>query len=729
MKRKVGALEKVEGDLINLQYKIRRDPASYADDFNRQYEQYLQKRELFDKSPELLNNTENESFMQVVDLVSHVAYCYKEKTASFPEELMQILREHHAVLKTEVQEKIISCLTMLRRKDVLDSATLLQTLFPLLTTTRSKSLRAFLFVRILSDVRAANQKSTDHRLNRTLQTVLYNLLAADRTSPTGLWAVKLTRELWKRQVWTDAKAVEIMKEACMSENEKVIIGGVRFFLGGDKEREELQDESSEEEIDPGQLKHQSLINKKTSKRKKDFQQAMSAIKKKERKKNEPHPLNFSALHLLHDPQGFAESVFYKHLQSNKSKLNLEQRLLVLQLVSRLVGLHKLTIISLYSYYIKYLNPRQQSVTTFLACLAQSSHSFVPPDSLEPLVLKIANEFVSEASASEVASAGLNTIREVCARQPLAMTDTLLQDLVQYKTSKDKGVMMAAKGLLSLYREVGADLLKKKDRGKAASMGIQRKEIKERKFGEVEKGEIEGLDLLEKWKAEEKQRKRLEKGLPAEAESGEEWEDEDEDDGWDGWEVESNGSTDSGGWLPVDSDVEIEVSDSDDEPTAKKLKTVEGGEDAFSKLATSTILTPADFAKLQELRLEAALDKELGGKKGKKTVAEKYHPDDAVTAETLESLAALSKRATKEERIAAAAAGKTDEHKSHEARRRERKAELGKSTTNKEKARKKNVLMTLGKARSKKKRSLMEQKRVLQAHVQRAKRGGRRGNIG
>jgi len=54
---------------------------------------------------------------------------------------------------------------------------------------------------------------------------------------------------------------------------------------------------------------------------------------------------------------------------------------------------------------------------------------VPPDVLEPLVQKIANEFVSEASASEVAAAGLNAIREICARQPLAMTDTLLQDLV------------------------------------------------------------------------------------------------------------------------------------------------------------------------------------------------------------------------------------------------------------------------------------------------------------
>ena len=89
-------------------------------------------------------------------------------------------------------------------------------------------------------------------------------------------------------------------------------------------------------------------------------------------------LNFSALHLLHDPQGFAETLFSKHVQS-KNKFALETRLLVLQLVSRLVGLHKLTVLSLYSYFLKHLTPRQASVTSYLASLAQATHSYVPPD--------------------------------------------------------------------------------------------------------------------------------------------------------------------------------------------------------------------------------------------------------------------------------------------------------------------------------------------------------------
>lgn len=626
---------------------------------------------------------------------------------------------------------------------------LLNTLFPILISTPSKNLRTLLFQKILSDLRTSNANATNHRLNRTIQSVLFTLVSSDPESAKGLWAVKITRELWKRQIWSDSKPVEIMKEASLADNEKIVVGAVNFFLGGDKEREELEDESSDEEaVDIGRLKHQMGINKKSTKKARAVDHAIATIKKKERKKKQPHPLNFSAFHLLHDPQGFAEALFSKHLQNTKSKLHLEQKILVLQLVSRLIGLHKLTILSIYSYFLKYLTPRQPSVTSFLASLAQASHSLVPPDVLEPLIQKIANEFVSEAAAAEVASAGLNAIREICARQPLAMNDTLLQDLVMYKKSKDKGVMMAAKGLMGLYREVGADMLKKRDRGKAAAMGLRSGERKDQRFGEEIGGEIEGIELLQEWKEEERRRKRLEMGLPPELESGEE-EIQDGNDAGD-WEIEEDSSEDSVGWIDVDSDVSINISDSDDDtPAPKKAKREspppgqnKNKENASqhesvarkseSKLATTSILTPADFAKLAELRLAASLNSHLPASSRKQPApAQRRHQDDPLTAEAIEGLASFSKKTTKEEKLALAKNGKPErsEHRSMQARRKEKKEQTGQSTTNREKARKKNFMMTLGKAKGKQKKSLVERGRVLKAHVERGKRGGKRGNRG
>lgn len=51
MKRKVGALEKIEADHAALRFKIKRDPQSYRDDFNNQWQQYETLRDLFLQSP------------------------------------------------------------------------------------------------------------------------------------------------------------------------------------------------------------------------------------------------------------------------------------------------------------------------------------------------------------------------------------------------------------------------------------------------------------------------------------------------------------------------------------------------------------------------------------------------------------------------------------------------------------------------------------------------------
>lgn len=544
-----------------------------------------------------------------------------------------------------------------------------------------------------------------------------------------------------------------MKEASLADNVKIITGGVSFFLGGDKERQELADESSDDDApDMGKLKHQMGINKKSKKKTRAIEHAITTVKKKEQRKKQPHPLNFSALHLLHDPQGFAESLFSKHLQNTHSRLNLEQKLLVLQLVSRLVGLHKLTLLPFYSYFIKFLTPRQPSVTSFLASLAQATHSLIPPDDLEPLIQKIANEFVSEAAAAEVASAGLNAIREICVRQPLAMNPTLLQDLVMYKKSKDKGVMMASKGLLGLYREVGADMLKKRDRGKDAAMSLRHREQKERRFGEEAAGQIEGLELLQKWKEEERQKKHLDLSVTTEANADDA---EVEEEGNDGWEIDQEDTDDSGGWINVDSDKDNSISNSDDDkPSTKRVKPNVASEQSYkdddkenedekvnelvqeaSNLASQTILTPADHVKLRELQLEASINKLLPISQRKRIAQQQAqlnrHADDPLTTAEIEGLASLSKKASKADKIALAKDGKLERsaHQSTQAIRKEKKESQGKSSTNKEKARKKNFMMTLGKAKGKQKKSLVERGRVLKAHVERGKRGGKRGNKG
>jgi len=77
----------------------------------------------------------------------------------------------------------------------------------------------------------------------------------------------------------------------------------------DEEKSEKSDDSdSDNEIDPKDVMMANKVNKKTRKRQKQLDKVKKLVSKKKKKQKAP-VINFSALHLLHDPQGFAERLF------------------------------------------------------------------------------------------------------------------------------------------------------------------------------------------------------------------------------------------------------------------------------------------------------------------------------------------------------------------------------------------------------------------------------------
>ena len=62
------------------------------------------------------------SLRDLIDFTSHVADCYPDVARSFPEELSEILTLHHKALESELREKIVGSLVLLRRKEIIDSS-------------------------------------------------------------------------------------------------------------------------------------------------------------------------------------------------------------------------------------------------------------------------------------------------------------------------------------------------------------------------------------------------------------------------------------------------------------------------------------------------------------------------------------------------------------------------------------------------------------------------------
>ncbi|OJT14212.1 Protein sda1 [Trametes pubescens] len=753
-------------NLPQLQNLIKRDPTAYKEEFLQQWNHFNSIRQIFQINPD--ENAQH--FRELVSFIAQVSQCYPKETADFPAQLSTLLLESYGTLSPDTRRALVQNLVMLRNKDVINSITLLQTLFPLLPKTTSSTLRGFIRKTILSDIRTANLRTKNHKLNRAVQAMLFGMVergmeaevvgdkgklkAAAGSGSNGeeaMWAVVLSKELWRKGIWTDSKTVSIIALGCFHPVTKVQSASLHFFLGSDEEKEDSDDE--EEDLpNVRALEHRREINKKTRSGDKKLRKIAKTVKSKKKKRADLVSGNFPAIQLLNDPQTFGEKL-YDVLNKYDKRFSLDHKILLMQLLSRVMGGHKLCVLGFYTYIMKYLAYHQLRIPAILVALAQSVHDFTPPDALTPVVRKLAQEFVHPGVGSEVIAAGINAIREVCRRQPWSMEEDLLGDLIAYRKSRDKAVTAAARGLLQLFREVNPGMLKRRERGKEASMGIAGGS-QPLPFGHSLQAavDIEGLVMLE----DHLKKLREEDGIV----SGDE--DEDETAAWEGWDVESDSDESSDGWISVESDGDddLDISDSEDEGDKKHKKKKKGkgkaedemeedGEEAskvevpeedavqrVSSLATTKILTPADFAMLNDLRIKAATDAVAsGGGSGTKRKLAALEAQrktllangDGTLQETfiseMDILGPRKKaKADYAERIASIEKGREGREKFGSAKGKKNKAAPS-STTNREKARNKPIMMIIasGAVKGKKKASLRQKQRKLRAHIDKAKK--------
>ena len=305
-------------------------------------------------------------------------------------------------------------------------------LFFKLFRCNDQSLRELLFRTIVQDIKNANVKHKDNKLNKSLQNFMYNMLN-DTCTIAAKKSVEVMVELFRKNVWNDERTVNILAEACLSKSTKVSSTAVHFFLGNDDHND---DEDDEDDVpDLANMRHAAHVAGMSKARATKLKKAMVSIKKKEKKGKKAEAFNFSAILLLNNPQSFCESLFDKVRDSND---HIDSKMILMNLISRVIGIHKTLVLSFYPYLIKYLRPHQKDVTLVLVFAAQASHELVPPDVIETLIMAIANNFVNDTCSPEVITVGLNGIREICGRCPYGMTETLLQDLAQYKSYKNRG---------------------------------------------------------------------------------------------------------------------------------------------------------------------------------------------------------------------------------------------------------------------------------------------------
>ncbi|KAJ3192667.1 Severe Depolymerization of Actin [Irineochytrium annulatum] len=766
--------ELLADNIPQLQNLIKRDPTSYRDEFLMQWRQWESGIQIFNFKPD----EERLEFGELINFISHVVPCYPRETKGFPETLVDLLTQHHVILAPSLRKSMVQALILMRNKDVIETMTVMPLFFTLFRVS-DKELRKMLQNHIVNDIKNSNAKAKNNRLNKLLQNFMYKMLN-DANEIAARKSLEVMVSLYHKNVWNDAKTVNVIAEACFSQKAKVVATALHFFLGTNDSKDADADEDAAAP-DISALKHRSQINKKKGSRKSEVDKALASIKKKERQKARVEVFNFSALHLLNDPQGMTEKLFQRlKTTTANTSFRFELRLQIMNLISRLIGVHKLIVLPFYDFVIPYLKPSQREVASILACVAQSSHELVPPDSLAAVVQAIADNFVWSNAAAEVVTAGLNSLREICSRCPLAMPESLLKSLIEdYKNNREKSTMVAGRSLLGLFREVNPLLLRKKDRGKAASLNI--KEFKAPQYGAVQVNEtVDGAEFLNGSEShseygddgdvedeeEDEEGERFEDG----AEGNEEgWEDEsdgveateDPGQGWDGWEVASLDSDDESEERErkrpkVDAAEDEPASSADAQMVARKPKkkakevtvsmgpkqakllakairnrevqqkevTEQARKEAVT-MASQRIFTDEEFARMREKAALKKAEKMAGVQKKREENDDESDKDDSALVDVHRITSGVKRKMTYEERMEHVKAGREGRGK-FGSNKGVKKAEKGASTTNREKAKKsKNFMMIVHKreVKGKAKRSLRDKSKLLRQHITKQKKGG------
>jgi protein SDA1 len=279
--------------------------------------------------------------------MSHVAPCYERECEQFSIQMMELMENNAGSLHAEVRTKVLQALMLLRNREMLNPLSMLQLSFKLFSV-QDKALRISLSDYIINDIKGINLHKTNDKLNRRVQALLFSLLSED-TTVAARKTVYILSELYRRKIWTDARTVNVIASACVSKATRIMVAGLKFFLGIETKMHEDEEEEEEKKgagVKAAEINYHSHSKKTKARARhtKRQQEAVAKIKRKAASGEEIAVPLFPAIQLIHDPQNLVEQLFKRLRQSTE---RFEVKLLIMNLISRLIGCHELVYLNFY----------------------------------------------------------------------------------------------------------------------------------------------------------------------------------------------------------------------------------------------------------------------------------------------------------------------------------------------------------------------------------------------
>uniref|UniRef100_A0A2K5C433 Protein SDA1 n=1 Tax=Aotus nancymaae TaxID=37293 RepID=A0A2K5C433_AOTNA len=394
---------KLLSNLPQLQNLIKQDPPEFLQQCNH----YKFNVEIFKMQPD----KPSKELAELVMFMAQMSHCYPEYLSNFPQEIKDLLSCNHTILDPDLRMTFWKALILLRNKNLINPSSPLELFFELLLC--HKLLRKTLYTHNVTDIKNINAEHKNNKVNVGLQNFMYTVLR-DSNATAAKMSPDVMIECYRRNIWNDAKTVSVIATACFSKVTKILVAALTFFLGKDEDENRI------------------LQGRKVPKTRKSW-------KRNKRRRKKPEVFNFSAIHLIHDRQDFAE-ILLKQPECCKERFEVK---MLVNLISRLVGIQELFPFNIFPFMQRFLQPHQREITEILLFAVQI---------IQSLLMTVANNFVTKKNSGEVMTVGINTIKQITA-----------QYLAQYETHKDKNVMMSAGSLMQLFRTLNPQMLQQKFR--------------------------------------------------------------------------------------------------------------------------------------------------------------------------------------------------------------------------------------------------------------------------
>ena len=433
--------------LPQYQDRVKRDKESYKEEFLKILKKFEEQFNIFLFNP----SRKIKGFKELLMFFAHLSHLFKEETAFIPKGLCKIISENYLTIPHEVRLTIVDSLSIMCKSGILPLLEVIPLFFNLMRC-QDKILRKRLTDYIISSLTKVNEKHKNVNINKNIQNFCEKLLE-DSNKKLARKTLNIIVNLYQKKIWNDSRTINMLANIAVNAKDiKISSAACKFFLS--EYDTEQGDSSDEEDLEELKNKYKLLgkgYSQKTKKRKAKLKQLMKSIERKEeRNKKIKTNTNFLPIDQLNDPYTFAEKLF--HLMSSFQSGNFSHKLIILRLLGRILGRHRLIINNFFNSMIPLIKAEQKDLNIILASIIEATHDQIPPIELESLIKKLFDFFISDVLPPQQITLGLHTLYGIMERCPYCINEEYFNICEELRNYKNKSVANAARAVCNLYKE-------------------------------------------------------------------------------------------------------------------------------------------------------------------------------------------------------------------------------------------------------------------------------------